>query len=115
MPDYREINELQRDVERARQLAQLLLRLIEIEWTDWELTFLHSIIRQANERLASKDKSPLSTRQIEILVGLREDSVLFENAEGFLIRSLTRRAVRTSHPMIYKSAQLQMLSVRYGV
>jgi hypothetical protein len=88
MIDYREMNELQRDLPRARRLAEFLLVMVGAEWNDWEVNFLHSIIRQVDERLLAKDVNKhLSIRQIEILVGLRDDSVLYEKA-GFLIRSL---------------------------
>src|SRR5215510_12149966 len=56
MTDYREINALQRDPERVRRLAQFLVALKEIEWTDWELDFLQDMAA----RVSDED---LTTRQ----------------------------------------------------
>lgn len=98
MTDYREINALQRDLPRAKRLAQFLLMLAAMEWTDWEVTFLESIVKQVNERLAAKDtENNLSTRQAEILVQLRDDSVLYESPEGFSIRSLLNDCFAMRH------------------
>jgi hypothetical protein len=90
MTDYREINALQRDFHRAKRLAEFLLLMVGTEWTDWEDAFLHSIIEQVDQRIATKDDRALSTRQAEILVELRDESVLYERAEKFSIRALIR-------------------------
>jgi len=95
--DYREINELQRDIARARDLAKFLLMMVEVKWTDWEVTFLTSVIQQVNERLERKDDYPLSTRQVEILVDLRDESVLYERAENFSIKSLVKECFLMQH------------------
>jgi hypothetical protein len=88
MTDYREINKLQRDLPRARRLAELLLAIVGMEWTTWEVSFLESIIRQVDQRLEAKDKDPLTTRQAEILAELWEESVPYERPDGFSIPSL---------------------------
>ena len=101
MTDYREINALQHDLHRARRLAEFLLLIVGAEWNEWETTFLNSIIRQVDERLASPDKErrkdPLSTRQVEILVELRDDSILYGKAEGFSIPSLIAGCFEMQH------------------
>jgi len=98
MTDYREINDLQRDLPRARRLAEFLLLMAGIEWTEWEVTFLNSIIRQVDARLLAKDfNDHLSVRQIEILVELRDDAVLYEKVEGLLIRLLIRSCFEMRH------------------
>lgn len=43
MADYRKIDALSKDTERAGALARYLLSLEEISWTDWELDFLSSL------------------------------------------------------------------------
>ena len=43
MPDYRKIDALSKDTERAGALARYLLSLDEIAWTDWEADFLSNL------------------------------------------------------------------------
>jgi hypothetical protein len=83
MTDYREINALRRDPERARRVAQFLLALKDIEWTEWEFDFLQNI--GARESLED-----LTTRQSEKLVELRDDSVWHEKVDGFSLRLLIK-------------------------
>jgi hypothetical protein len=90
MTDYREINALQRAPKRAQGLARFLLKLHDIEWTEWELDFLESMSR----READED---LSTRQAEKLVELHEASVWYNTAEGFSVRSLVRASSEMRH------------------
>ena len=47
MPDFRKIDALSKDTERAGALARYLLSLDEISWTDWELDFLTSMASRA--------------------------------------------------------------------
>ncbi len=82
MPDYREILAIQKDPTRARSMAQLLFKLDDIEWTDWELDFLQSIgARQAD----------LTTRQGEKLIELRDEAVWYTTVEGFSLNALIER------------------------
>ncbi len=83
MTDYREINALQRDPERACRLAQFLLALKDIEWTDWELDFLQDMA-------ARESDDDLTTRQAEKLVELRDASVWHEKVDGFSLRFLIK-------------------------
>jgi hypothetical protein len=82
MTDYRELNEIAKDPDRARSIAQYLLKLTDIDWTDWELDFLHAMeIRE----------DALSTRQVEKLVELRDDAVLYTKVDGFLLNTLINK------------------------
>lgn len=90
MTDYREINALQRDPERARRLAQILLALTDIEWTDWEFDFLRSMA-------ARETDEDLSTRQSEKIVELRDASVWHEKVDGFSLRFLIKNCSDMRH------------------
>jgi hypothetical protein len=79
MTNYREINEIAKDAGRARAIAAYLLKLGDVDWTDWELDFLDTM--QAREE-------PLSTRQAEKLVELRDDAVLYKKVDGFVLGTL---------------------------
>jgi len=82
MIDYREINALQKFPQRARDLATFLLKLKDIEWTDWELDFLENISGWTGE---------FTTRQGEKLLELREASKWYKNVEGFSLRILVEK------------------------
>jgi hypothetical protein len=79
MTDYKEVNEIAKDTRRAGSIAQYLLKLSDIDWTNWELDFLDAIRTR---------KEPLSTRQAEKLVELRDESVLYTKVDGFALKSL---------------------------
>ncbi len=82
MADYREINEIQKDPARARSVAQFLSTLDDMEWTDWELDFLHSI---------GTRREDLTTRQGEKLIELREEAVWYTAVDGFSLKTLIER------------------------
>jgi hypothetical protein len=82
MPDYREINAIQKDPARARTLAQHLCKLEDIAWTDWELDFLENI---------SGCRDELSTRQGEKLIELRDETVWYTAVDGFSLKTLIDR------------------------
>jgi hypothetical protein len=90
MTDYREINALQRDPERARRLARFLRALADIAWTDWEIDFLQDMA----DRMSEED---LSTRQAEKLVELRDASVWYEKVDGFSVRLLVKNCCEMRH------------------
>jgi len=52
-----------------------------------EISFLKQIIKQVDKRLASRNKDPLSTRQAEMLVELRDDASVRVNPITFIKRS----------------------------
>ena len=82
MPDYREIQAIQKDPARARALAQFLCTLADVEWTDWELDFLENIRGCRDE---------LSTRQGEKLIELRDESAWYTSVDGFSLKALIDR------------------------
>lgn len=82
MTDYREINQIARDPARARAIARHLLTIGAMAWTDWELDFLDSM---------SAQEEPLSTRQGEKIVELRDEAVLHARVEGFRLDTLIDR------------------------
>ncbi|KAB2920554.1 MAG: hypothetical protein F9K29_01575 [Hyphomicrobiaceae bacterium] len=88
--DYREINDLAKDPQRAAVLAQFLLKLADIAWTDWEADFL--------EDMAGR-REPLSTRQAEKLVELREASVRYDKVEGFVLAALIAKCWLNRHDL----------------
>jgi hypothetical protein len=89
MTDYREINALQRDPARAARMAQTLLALHDIAWTDWELDFLGSMSRESDE--------DLSTRQAEKLVELRDASVWHSSVDGLSLRLVVKSCNEMRH------------------
>jgi hypothetical protein len=82
MTSYREIAEIQRDVARARSIAQSLSGLDDVAWTDWELDFLESIAAR---------RQVLTTRQGEKLVELRDEAAWYASVDGFSLRALVER------------------------
>jgi hypothetical protein len=80
--DYREINALQKDSQRARNLATFLCKLKDIDWTDWELDFLENMSGRTED---------LTTRQGEKLVELRDASMWYQTIEGFSLRLLVEK------------------------
>jgi len=80
--DYRELNALQKDPQRARDLAMFLFKLKDIEWTDWELDFLDNMSAWTED---------LTTRQGEKLVELRDASMWYETVDGFSLRILAEK------------------------
>jgi hypothetical protein len=82
MASYREIVSLQKDTTRARAVAQGLYKLDGIEWTEWELDFLHSMAARQQE---------LTTRQGEKLVELCDDAVWYTAVDGFSLKALIDR------------------------
>lgn len=82
MADYREIVKLQKDPARARSVAQFLSTLDDMEWTDWELDFLHNI---------GARREDLTTRQGEKLIELREEAVWYTAVDGLSLKALIDR------------------------
>jgi hypothetical protein len=82
MPDYRKIDALSKDTERAGALARYLLSLDEISWTDWELDFLTSLASRTRplnkteqgklKKLEEKLGESLSATEAKSLAALRD-------------------------------------------
>jgi hypothetical protein len=82
MADYREILALQKDPARTRTLAQALVHMDDMEWTDWELDFLDSI---------GGRRQDLTTRQGEKLAELCDEAAWYTTVEGFSLPALVER------------------------
>src|SRR6476646_2526885 len=78
MAPWKEIEEFKRDPARARRLAKALLDSA-MEWTDWEEPFLETM---------SAIRGPLTTRQAEKLLELRDAAKRVPAVKGFSVRSL---------------------------
>jgi hypothetical protein len=81
MQDYREIDRLRKDSVAINSLAERLLRIPNHDWTDWELDFLEHMIRH-------RRTDPITTRQSEKLIELRNDSEYHSSVQGFSVASL---------------------------
>lgn len=79
MPDYREIHAICNDPPRVRKIATYLLALADTEWTDWEIDFLNDMQHR---------QDPLSTRQGEIIVDLRDSVLKYDKVDGFVLKTL---------------------------
>jgi hypothetical protein len=110
MASNREMNALGRDPARVRSLTLGLLKLAETAeyiFTDWELTFLRSLVGQAEttvgltkkQREKQKDAGValamrdfrLTARQAEKLLDIRDATVLHRDIGGVSVRSLINR------------------------
>lgn len=88
MASHREMKDLAESLPAIRALAAYLLKLAHatppVEWTEWELDFL--------EHMAARDSpEPLSMRQREILVELRDSTVRHGRLDGFSVPNLIER------------------------
>jgi hypothetical protein len=85
-PSWREIHKFQKDPAGAANLATRLLKLPRSEFTDWEVDFLQSMVRQ---HTVNKDNE-LSTRQAEKLLQIRDDIEEVEEVAGFSVELLLK-------------------------
>jgi hypothetical protein len=81
MQDYREIDRIRKDVVAVRSLAKRLLVLPDADWNDWEVDFLQHMARH-------KGPDPITTRQGEKLLELRDDAEYCSSVNGFSVQSL---------------------------
>jgi len=82
MQDYRKIDALTKDTERAGALARYLLKLEDISWTDWELDFLEGLSTRTRplskaeqgklKKLEEKTVDALSPAEAKTLAALRD-------------------------------------------
>jgi hypothetical protein len=77
--DWREINRIAKDPAAARILAKSLSQSRDADWSPWEIDFLESM--RANQE-------PLTTRQAEKLMELRDANQSFSTFDGFNIETL---------------------------
>src|SRR6266550_1982601 len=83
MQDYREIDRIRKDLVAVRSLAKRLLELPHADWNDWEIDFLQHMARH-------KGSDPITTRQGEKLLQLREDAEYYSSVCGFSVQALIK-------------------------
>jgi hypothetical protein len=83
MQDYREIDRIRKDFVAVRSLAKRLLELPHADWNDWEIDFLQHMARH-------KGPDPITTRQGEKLIELRDDAKYYSSVRGFSVQSLIK-------------------------
>jgi len=81
--DYKEIHRIRKDLVAVRSLAKRLLDLPRADWNDWEIDFLQHMARH-------KGPDPITTRQGEKLLELRDDSEYYSSIRGFSVQSLIK-------------------------
>jgi hypothetical protein len=81
MQDYREIDRIRKDSGAVKSLAKRLLSIPGHDWNDWELDFLEHMARH-------RGPEPITTRQGEKLVELRDLSKYHSLVKGFSVASL---------------------------
>ncbi len=81
MSSYLEMQKLAQNPAAVASLATFLLNLPDAGWTEWEANFLDDI---------SHRDEPLSTRQREKLVELRDDAKNYTKFDGLSVASLLR-------------------------
>ncbi len=79
MPNWKEISRIAKDPGAVRLLAKSLLRMSEMEWNVWEVAFLENM---------STQQEPLTTRQSEKLLEIRDAAQYFSAYDGFNIDTL---------------------------
>jgi hypothetical protein len=134
MASNREMNALGRDPARVRSLTLGLLKLAEAAeniFTDWELTFLRSLVGQAEttvgltkkQREQQKDAGValamrdfrLTERQAEKLLDIRDATVLHRDIGGVSVRSLINRCYEGRRDLAEDDEQFVERVYRSGV
>jgi hypothetical protein len=82
MPNWKEISRIAKDPGAVRILAKSLLRMSEMEWNVWEVAFLENMTTQ---------QEPLTTRQSEKLLEIRDAARYFSTYDGFNIETLIEK------------------------
>jgi hypothetical protein len=83
MQDYKEIDRIRKNLAEVRSLAKRLLELSHADWNDWEIDFLQHMARH-------KRPDPITTRQCEKLLELRDDVEYYSSVCGFSVQSLIK-------------------------
>ena len=81
MQDYKEIDRVRKDSVAVKSLAKRLLSIPNHDWNDWELDFLEHMVRH-------RGPEPITTRQGEKLIELRDHSEYHSSVQGFSVASL---------------------------
>jgi hypothetical protein len=83
MQDYKEVDRIRKDLVAVRSLAKRLLNLPHADWNDWEIDFLQHMGRH-------KGPDPITTRQGEKLLELRDDAEYCSSVRGFSVQSVIK-------------------------
>ena len=83
MQDYKEIDRIRKDLVAVRSLAKRLLSLSHGDWNDWEIDFLQHMGRH-------KGPDPITTRQGEKLLELRDDAEYHSSVRGLSVQILIK-------------------------
>jgi hypothetical protein len=84
MPTYQEMHRIAHDPVAVRDLAKHLLKIPNHEWSDWEIDFL--------EGMAKRERpDPLTMRQREVLLGLREETEYHSRIKGISVGTLIQK------------------------
>jgi hypothetical protein len=89
MASWREIDRIRKDPASAHDIAEQLLRLPRLEFTDWEIDFL-----QGMTNLIGEDE--LTTRQAEKLLEIRDGAQIVTEFRGFSVERLLKQC-RDAH------------------
>jgi hypothetical protein len=81
MQDYKEIDRVRKDSVAVKSLAKRLLSIPNHDWNDWELDFLEHMVRH-------RGPEPITTRQGEKLIELRDHSEYHSSVQGFSVAAL---------------------------
>jgi len=89
MTNWREINEISKDPQAVRSLARRLLKLPYMLWPEHVRGFLENM---------AKKREPITTRQGEYLIELRDQTELHQVVGGFSVGSLIEDCWRNREP-----------------
>src|SRR5262249_47088812 len=92
MRDYKEIDRIRKTLVAVRSLAERLLDLPRADWSDWEIDFLQHMARH-------KGPDPITTRQCEKLLELRDDAEYYSSVRGFGVQSLKQNSCLPRHDL----------------
>jgi hypothetical protein len=84
MQNYREIDRVRKDSVAVRSLAKRLLAIPNHDWTGWEVDFLEGMTRHHGP-------DPLTTRQGEKLMELRDDAEYHSKYRGLSVKILIEK------------------------
>jgi hypothetical protein len=84
MATYQEMHRIAHDPAAVRDLARRLLKVPSHEWTDWEVDFLENMA-------AYKGPDPISMRQREVLLALRDETEFHSRISGISVNTLVKK------------------------
>ena len=83
MSSYLQMQQLAQNPAAVQTLAQFLLSVTSVGWTEWEENFLHDMASRTSP-------DAISTRQREKLVELRDDAQNYSKFKSFSVAGLVR-------------------------